>query len=93
MVLHDIEISSPYTRKMINAINDLKGQGRATFTQAELAQQMSAKVTAAFRRRASELVRDGVIQRFKFQTDKGGYSVAYQICEKWEQLALPEFPF
>lgn len=93
MVIHSIEVSSPYTRKMIAAISALKGQGKIAFTQAQLAEQMNAKITTAFRRRISELARDGVVERFKFQTEKGGYSVAYQICEKWEQLPLPEFPF
>lgn len=93
MVIKDINVQSPYTRQMLNAINALAGQGKKTFTPHELAEQMGSKITVSFRRRIAELQRDGVVEKFSFITERGGHANAYQICEKWEQIPLPEFPF
>lgn len=93
MVLEQIDMSSPYKRRMVNVIRGLREQGGTTFTQDWLAKEMGAKVTQSFRRRISELEREGVVQRFTFLGEKNGQKVGYEIVTKWVQQPLPEFPF
>lgn len=93
MVMQGVEISSPYTRKMLNAIKALAGQGKPTFTAHELADAMGVKITVSFRRRAAELVTEGVLSRFEFWTEKGGRAIGFEVSERMVQMPLPEFPF
>ena len=70
---------SGYRIKMQNCIQSWKGAGRDTITQEELCGCMGSKVTVCFRRHISELQSDGLVTRFTYQTEKGGYKVAYLI--------------
>jgi len=70
---------SGYRINMQNCLNEIKQQGRNTITQQELAECLQVKVTACFRRHISELQTDGIVQRFTYRTEQGGYRVAYLI--------------
>lgn len=70
---------SGYRIKMQNCIQQWKGQGNNTITQEQLCECMGSKVTVCFRRHISELQTDGIVTRFKYETEKGGYRVAYVI--------------
>lgn len=70
---------SAYRIRMENVLVDLKRGGQFEVRQEALADMMGCKVTASFRRRISELQRDGLVTRFTYATDRGGYKVAYQI--------------
>jgi len=70
---------SAYRIKMQNCLNQIKGQGNNTITQDELCACMGVKVTSSFRRHISELQTDGIVTRFTYQTENGGYKVAYLI--------------
>lgn len=93
MVLSQIDMTSPYKRRMVDQIQRLRLAGETTFTQDWLAQAMGCKKTQSFRRRITELEREGVVQRFTYLGEKNGQKVAYEIVEKWVQQSLPEFPF
>jgi len=68
-----------YRIQMQDCITQWKGQGKNTITQDELCDCMGVKVTASFRRHVSEMQTDGIITRFTYRTEKGGYRVAYLI--------------
>lgn len=68
---------SAYRIKMQNCINEQKGRGIDSITQDELAACMGVKIGASFRRHISEMQTDGLVLRFTYQTDKGGFKVAY----------------
>ena len=70
---------SGYRIQMQNCIQQWKGEGKNTITQEELCWCMGAKVTVCFRRHISELQTDGLVTRFTYRSDKGGYKVAYLI--------------
>lgn len=70
---------SGYRIKMQNCILQWKGEGKNTITQEELCACMGGKVTACFRRHISELQTDGLVTRFTYPTENGGYKVAYLI--------------
>jgi len=70
---------SGYRIKMQNCIQEWKGQGKTVITQDELCGCMGVRVHAPFRKHISELQSDGVVTRFTYQADKGGYRVAYLI--------------
>jgi len=70
---------SYYRIKMQNCLKQWKGRGDNTITQDELSACMDVKITAAFRRHISELQSDGMVTRFTYRTDAGGYKVAYLI--------------
>lgn len=68
---------SGYRIRMQNCLQDWKGQGNQTITQEQLCACMGLKVTEAFRRHISELQTDGLVTRFTYPTEAGGYKVAY----------------
>ena len=70
---------SGYRIKMQNCLQEWKGQGNQTITQEQLCACMACKVTDAFRRHISEMQSDGIVTRFFYQTERGGYKVAYVI--------------
>jgi len=70
---------SGYRIKMQNCINEWKGQGKDTITQDDLAACMGVKIGAPFRRHIADLQTDKVVLRFTYQTEKGGFKVAYLI--------------
>jgi hypothetical protein len=70
---------SGYRIKMQNCLAEWKGQGKNTITQDELCECMACRVTVSFRRHISELQTDGIVQRFMYPTENGGYRVAYLI--------------
>jgi len=71
---------SAYRLKMQDCINQQVGQGKTCITQDELASCMGVKIGAAFRRHISEMQTDKLVTRFSYQTEKGGYKIAYQIA-------------
>ena len=70
---------SAYRIRMESILLDVRRAGQFEITQEALAVRMGGKVTASFRRRISELQRDGLVTRFTYCSDRGGYKVAYQI--------------
>jgi len=70
---------SAYRIKMQNCINEQVGQGNAIITQDDLVACMGVKISAAFRRHIAEMQSDGLVTRFTYQTERGGYKVAYLI--------------
>lgn len=70
---------SAYRIRMERVLLELRGAGQFEITQEALAEKMGGKITASFRRRVSELQRDGLVTRFTYCSDRGGYKVAYQI--------------
>lgn len=70
---------SGYRIRMQNCLQDWKGQGNETITQEQLCECMNCKVRAPFRRHISEMQSEGLVTRFTYQTDNGGYKVAYVI--------------
>ncbi len=72
---------SAYRIKMQNCINAQVGQGSATITQDDLVACMGVRISAAFRRHISEMQAEGLVTRFTYQTERGGYKVAYVIGE------------
>jgi len=70
---------SAYRIKMQNCIARWRGEGKDTITQEELAQCMNVKIGVSFRRHIAEMQSENLVQRFTYQTDKGGYRVAYLI--------------
>lgn len=69
-----------YRIKMEACLAEWKGAGKNTITQEELTACMGVKVTASFRRHISEMQTDGMVTRFTYPTEKGGYKVAYLIA-------------
>jgi len=70
---------SGYRIKLQNCLQEWKGQGNQTITQEQICECMGSKITVCFRRHISEMQSDGLVTRFKYQTEKGGYKVAYVI--------------
>lgn len=70
---------SGYRIKMENCLAQWKGEGKNTITQDELCACMGSKVTVCFRRHISQIQSDGMVTRFTYQTENGGYKVAYLI--------------
>lgn len=68
-----------YRIKMQNCLNQWRGEGKNTITQEELAGCMGVKVTQSFRRHIAEMQSEKLVTRFTYQTEKGGYKVAYLI--------------
>jgi predicted transcriptional regulator len=64
---------------MQDCILKQKGAGVEVITQDDLAMCMNVKVSSSFRKHISELQSDGVVTRFTYMTDRGGYKVAYLI--------------
>lgn len=68
-----------YRIKMQDCVKQFnRGEG-SVVTQEQLAECMGVQVTQAFRRHIAEMQTDGLVTRFTYQTDKGGYKVAYLI--------------
>jgi predicted transcriptional regulator len=87
---------SGYRIKMQNCINDQVGQGNATITQDDLAACMNVKISTAFRRHISEMQDEGLVTRFTYQTERGGYKVAYVIggySAKKNEVYVDNIPF
>lgn len=70
---------SAYRIKMQNCLNTQKQGGATQITQDDLATCMQVKIGASFRRHISEMQSDGLVTRFTYQTENGGYKVAYAI--------------
>jgi len=70
---------SAYRIQMETVLLDMRRAGQFEVTQEALAEQMGRRVTPSFRRRISELQRDGLVTRFTYCSERGGYKVAYQI--------------
>lgn len=70
---------SGYRIEMESCLVTWKGGGNTTITQEQLCECMGVKVTVCFRRHISEMQTDGMVTRFKYRTEKGGYKVAYLI--------------
>jgi len=70
---------SAYRIKMQDCINQQKGRGVTSITQDDLAWCMGVKIGESFRRHIAEMQNDHLVERFTYQTSKGGYKVAYLI--------------
>lgn len=70
---------SAYRLKMQQCIDQQRGQGKTAITQDELAECMGVKINVSFRRHIAEMQTDKLVTRFTYQTEKGGYKVAYAI--------------
>lgn len=64
---------------MQDCLNQWRGEGKNTIIQSELAACMGVKVTQSFRRHIADMQTEGLVTRFTFLTEKGGYKVAYLI--------------
>lgn len=73
---------SGYRVELEQEITRLLEEGRREVTQDELAERLGRKVTQSFRRRVSELQRDGIVCRYSYRTEHGGYKIAYQITSR-----------
>lgn len=71
--------------------------GKGAIGQGELLQQMGRrKATPGIRRALKNLATEGVIEPFKYLTQKGGQAVGYKVIMGIEQMPLPfleSFPF
>lgn len=74
---------SGYRIQIENVLRALCEEGRGDITQDELLMVLQRRPTQNFRKHMSEMQRDGIVLRFTYQTDRGGYKVAYQICQSW----------
>jgi len=71
---------SGYRLKMEQTLRDLEGQGKTTVTQDDLASMLGGQVTPAFRRHIAEMQADGYVTRYTYQSENGGWKVAYSFA-------------
>lgn len=71
--------------------------GKGAIGQGELLARMNrAKATEGIRRALKNLAREGIIEPYKYLTERGGQAVGYKVVMGIEQLPLPfgdEYPF
>lgn len=75
-------------REMLDQMRKVAA-GKGAIGQGELLKQMGrAKATVGMRRALRNLAAEGVIEPFKYVTEKGGQAVGYKVVIKLEQMPL-----
>jgi len=72
--------------------------GKGLIGQGELLKRMGRqKATEGIRRALKNLAREGIVEPFRYLTEKGGQAVGYKVIVQLEQMPLPfgddGFPF
>lgn len=87
------QMRTPYYYMVLEAIRALEGEGHKAITQPMIAHRIGRKVTQSLRRALEQAENDGVVKKFKWITEKGGLSVAYELLPDQKELPLKERPF
>jgi predicted transcriptional regulator len=86
--------NSPYYEEVVQHIHDMVGEGMFTFDQRELASRMNRKPTNAMRRALTLVEANGLIEKFRYYSERGGLCAAYHIISAESKMPLfVEVPF
>ena len=91
---------TPYFYKVWETMLAIDAELRAAhdgvgITQAMIANRMGRQVTQSMRKAIKQLITDGCIKPFRWYTEKGGLSIAYEVLGgvAQQQMELKERPF
>lgn len=70
---------SGYRLKMETLLREEQGRGVTAISQEALTAMLGSKVTPAFRRHIAAMQADGYVTRYTYQSERGGWKVAYSI--------------
>lgn len=80
---------TPTYEAVLNQMRNV-AMGKGAIGQGELLARMNRqKATEGIRRALKNLAREGVIEPFRYITEKGGQAVGYKVVMQIEQMPLP----
>lgn len=77
------QANTSYKVRMEVCVRALLGEGERAFTKAMLAERMGVKQTRSFHNRLAELEAAHVIESWRFESERGGYPIAYSRPGDW----------
>lgn len=84
---------SPYYAAITRQIELWRTSGVGAFTPSQLAQSIGRNVTPSMRKALAHAESMGLIEKYRYYTERGGVAVAYGIITPSENDETVEFPF